>query len=406
MTDRPRAIVIGLASVTGLQTARILARRGVPVNVIAGNRRHFAARTRVCERIIEADVHGEGFLDVLAEIGPELDQRAVLYPCTDQAVLEISAHRDRLRAWYHVVLPADRIVQTLARKALFYDHAQAHGLPVPATFTLTDRAEAERAAAALPYPALLKPSVKSPAWKRHAGVKVWPVSGPEELLAAYDRLKAWTEALVAQQYVDGADDQLYTCNCYYDAQQRALIVFSTRKRRQWPPHVGTASFGEECRNDRVVAETLRLFATVDFRGLGYLELKFDKVNNRYLIMEANIGRPTGRSATAEAGGVELLNTMYCDATGQPLPEQREQQYVGAKWVDLRRDLLSATYYWRRRELRVSDWIRSLRGPKAHSVLSLEDPMPFVFELAQSSRKAARRALRRTASRVAPVPGDE
>lgn len=95
------------------------------------------------------------------------------------------------------------------------------------------------------------------------------------------------------------------------------------------------------------------------------------------MIEANIGRPTGRSATAETGGVELLATMYCDAAGLPLPADREQRYVGAAWIDLRRDLISAVYHWRRGELGPVDWFRSLRGPTAHAVLSVRDPLPFM-----------------------------
>lgn len=393
MTMRPKAVVIGLASVTGLQTARILASRGVPVIGIAGNRRHFAARTRVCERIIEADVHGEGFLDVLELLGPQLGERAVLYPCTDQSVLLISKYRDRLRPWYHVVMPSDEVMRTLTEKATFYPYAQLLGLPTPRTFILRSRSDAEHAADQLPYPAVLKPSVKSTVWKHNADVKVLPVSDPAELLAGFDLLMPWADALVAQQYVEGGDDQLFTCNCYFDAQHRPLVTFVTRKLRQWPPHVGTASFAEECRNDEVVAETIRLFGAVGFRGLGYLEMKRDHRTNQLYVMEANIGRPTGRSATAEAGGIELLYTMYCDAVGLPLPEHRTQRYVGATWVDLRRDLLSSIHYWRQGELTVSDWYRSMRQPKVHAVLSARDPLPGGFEMVQSARKAAWRLLR-------------
>ena len=53
----PPVVIVGLASVVGLQTARLFAARGVRVIGIAGSLRHFAARTRVCDRIIEADVH-------------------------------------------------------------------------------------------------------------------------------------------------------------------------------------------------------------------------------------------------------------------------------------------------------------------------------------------------------------
>ena len=62
---------------------------------------------------------------------------------------------------------------------------------------------------------------------------------------------------------------------------------------------------------------------------------------RLVIIEPNVGRPTGRSAIAEAGGVELVLTAYCDVAGLPLPGAREQRYVGAKWIDLRRDLQAA-----------------------------------------------------------------
>lgn len=406
MTAGPRAVIVGLASVTGLQTARTLARRGVAVIGIAGNRRHFAARTRVCEQIIEADVHSSAFLAVLQRLGPQLRERAVLYPCTDQSVLVVSRHRDALQEWYHVVLPADDVVQTLARKATFYRHAAQHDLSVPASFTLANRHDAEHAAAALPYPSVLKPSVKSVAWKRNVGVKVWPVAGPAELLTAYDRLAPWADALVAQQYIDGEDDQLYTCNCYYGADGEPLVTFVTRKLRQWPPHVGTASFASECRQDEVLAATLRLFATLPFRGLGYLELKRDTATGRLYMMEANIGRPTGRSATAEAGGVELLYTMYCDAVGLALPADRTQRYVGATWVDLRRDLLSSAYYWRRGELSANEWLRSMRRPKVHAVLSASDPLPAAFEVVQSGSKAVRRLVGRAASGRAPQPADE
>ena len=90
------------------------------------------------------------------------------------------------------------------------------------------------------------------------------------------------------------------------------------------------------------------------------------------MIEANIGRPTGRSATAEAGGVELLATMHADAAGLPLPAEREQLFVGASWIDVRRDLLAAVHGWRRGELRPGDWLRALRGPTAHAVLSARE----------------------------------
>jgi hypothetical protein len=107
-----------------------------------------------------------------------------------------------------------------------------------------------------------------------------------------------------------------------------------------------------------------------------LEFKRDERTGKHFIIEPNIGRPTGRSAIAEAGGVELLYAMYCEILGRPLPENLKQQYRGTKWIYLRRDLQSAMYYWRRGELSFSQWFRSVRGPKGYALWAWNDQVPF------------------------------
>ena len=52
---RPPAIVIGLDSLPGIQTARILAGHGVPVIGIAEDLDHAFCRTRVCQQILAGD---------------------------------------------------------------------------------------------------------------------------------------------------------------------------------------------------------------------------------------------------------------------------------------------------------------------------------------------------------------
>jgi predicted ATP-grasp superfamily ATP-dependent carboligase len=105
-------------------------------------------------------------------------------------------------------------------------------------------------------------------------------------------------------------------------------------------------------------------------------MKRDQRTGQHFIIEPNIGRPTGRSAIAEAGGVEILYTKYCDLANLPLPANREQKYEGVKWIYLMHDIQSSFYYWRRGELTFREWWRSIRGPKYFAVLSWNDPAPF------------------------------
>jgi predicted ATP-grasp superfamily ATP-dependent carboligase len=77
--------------------------------------------------------------------------------------------------------------------------------------------------------------------------------------------------------------------------------------------------------------------------------------------------------------------MYCDAVGWPLPANLEQKYTGVKWIYLRRDFQSAFYYWRRGELSLRDWWRSIRGRKAYAMFSWTDFLPFLADFVRVAR---------------------
>ena len=315
----PAAVVLGLDTITGLQTARILAARGVPVIGVTNSLQHYACRTRACTRVVQADLRSEDVVDALVRLGPQLDGRAALFPCTDLAVLQISRHRDRLAPWYHVSLPDHAVVEMLMDKIGFLRHAQDNDLPIPGTVIIDSRADAERAARTLTYPIALKPPLKSALWQSHTSVKAFQAGDAEELLRIYDRVASWSERFIAQEWIEGGVDDLYSCNAYFGAGSRPLVTFVARKLRQWPPHTGTSALGEECRNDEVLHETLRLFSSIDYRGLAYLEMNRDARTGRHLIIEPNIRRPPGRYALAGAGGVGLLYTAYCAMVGLQLP---------------------------------------------------------------------------------------
>lgn len=376
----PRAVVIGLDTVSGLQAARILAARKIPVIGIARDPSDYRCRTNVCSEIITSDARAEALLTTLETLGPRLPKKAVLFPCNDMYVLHVSRHRHRLEAWYHVVLAPPDVIEMLMDKVSFYEFAQREGLSIPRTLILKDRADAVRAAEELEYPCVLKPPAKTREWEGHTKSKVFKITNKKDLLSLYDRCSGWAPVLIVQEWVEGPEDNLYSCNCYFSSDSEPLVTFVARKIRQWRPQTGFSSLGEECRNDTVLEETVRLFRSTGYRGLGYLEMKRDERTGKYFLMETNVGRPTGRSAIAEAGGVELLYTMYCDAVGWPLPQNRVQRYEGVKWIFLRNDLRSAFHYWRRGELSLGEWLTSWRGRKAYAVFSWRDPGPFIGDL--------------------------
>lgn len=399
---QPYAIVVGLDSLPGIQTARILARHEVPVIGIARRIHHYCCRTKVCRRILHADTQSAGLVDVLSLLGPTLDQRAVLYPCTDASVLLVSQFRNQLAEWYNIALPGPHVVRLLMDKVCFYEFAHREGFRLPRTVVLRTEDDVERTIEELAFPCILKPGLRTPTWTRHSPSKVYRVQKAQDLRAYYDRCSKWANPLIVQEWVEGSDANLYSCNCYFSADSRPVATFVARKLRQWPPLAGISCLGEECRNDVVLGEAVRLFRQVGFFGLGYLEMKRDERTGEHFIIEANVGRPTVRSAIAEAGGVELLYAMYCDAAGWPRPTRLEQRYRGVKWIHLHYDFRSALTYWRQGDLTFRDWRHSVRGPKAYALFSWRDPAPFLGDVQSTLKRGARRVLARRTAGIRPV----
>ena len=381
---KPHAVVVGLDCIQGLQSARILAGHGVPVVGISSDGKYYSCRTNVCEEIHVVKTKGPKLIALLEKLGPTFDARPFLLACQDKNVVTISRHREVLEPWYRFVLPDPDVLETLIDKDSFYRFALESGLPLPPTFFVSNKQEAEEAASQLTYPVIIKPPAREGNWTKHTKLKAIVADTREDFLAKYDLYQDWADVLIVQRLVEGSDDNHYTCNIYFDQNREPAVTFTSRKLRQWRPTTGQACLSVECRNDEVVEETMRLFCGVNYRGFAYLEMKYDEQMDQYFIIEPNIGRPTGRAAMAEAAGVDFLYTAYCDAVGLPLPQNRQQTYQGVKWIHLMRDIQAALYHLTRRELTLREWWRSTRGVKAFAVFSRPDPLPFVSAVFQSA----------------------
>ncbi len=379
-TGKPYAVLINMDYLTGLQTARILSDNGVPVIGLAEDLDHFCTKTNTCEKVIPSGKMSDELIKNLIKLGKELDQKAVLYPCQDASVLLVSQNREKLEPYYYISLPANETVELLMNKPRFYDFAQKENLPVAKFFILKERKEALEAVDKLIFPCVLKPHMRSPKWEENTKLKAFKVMNVDEFLETYDKICEWSDTLMIQEWIDGDDTSLYSCNSYYNKNSESLADFTAKKLRQWPIVTGNTSLGVDVIDETVLKATTDLFKKVNYVGLGYVEIKKDIKTGKYYIIEPNIGRPTGRSALAEACGVDLIYTMYCDCLGLPLPDTRTQKLKNIKWIHLRTDLLSAYNYWNKGKLTFREWLRSMKGEKFYAVISLKDPVPFLVEL--------------------------
>ena len=376
----PYVVVIDIDHINGLQTARIFSERSIQVIGIAKNLKHYCARTNVCEKIVKSNTQTTELIDTLIKLGNDFKQKPLLIASQDTSVLLISRNRERLESLYHIALPTKEMVEMLMNKPAFYEFATNENLPIAKYFLIKSRTEAEITVENLHFPCIIKPPIRSPLWEKNTKIKAFKILDKNEFFKIYDMCCDWANVLMAQEWIEGTDVDLYSCNCYFNNNGEPLVSFIAKKLRQYPPVTGNTSLGIECRADEVKDTTLDMFRKVNYHGLGYVEMKRDSNTGQYYIIEPNIGRPTGRSALAEAGGVEMLYTMYCDKVGLPLPNDVEQKYNDVKWIQIRTDLMSSFYYWKNGEMTIGEWLKSIRGKKFYAVYSLKDPLPFIAEI--------------------------
>ena len=379
------AVVIGIDCVTGLQIARILSSYGTRVIGIAGNRDHYCCKTNSCERILAGPTKGRDLIDLLRE-HPELQEEAVLIPISDLAVLALSEHRDDIPTRHRFLLPERSTLDLLVDKAKFLRHAEEHGLPIPPALVIHNREDASQAAGKLKFPIAIKPPVKTRAWESNTKAKVYIANNANELLSTYDTCGQWTNTLLAQEWLVGNEDRLFQAHCYFDQHGREVATVCTRKLRQWPTRTGTGCLSETVENERVADLARRVFRLLDLRGFGYLEAKYDPTVDDYVIVEPNVGRPTGRTSTLHALGIDIVRAAYCELAGLELPSMAAPNRLDMKWIHWRRDLQAAFWMWRRKELSVSEWLRSLRGPKYTAVWSRRDPKPFFADFTRHLKR--------------------
>lgn len=380
MNGKPPAVVLKLDSVTGLQAARILHSYNIPVYGFADNRNHFCCRTNSCKEVIEANTSSDELIEALLRHGKELGRKSVIFPCSDDSMNIISIHRNELDQYYHMILPAHDVIQLFTDKVKFYQFAHSNNFPIPNTFFPKNRSDVIEISKTIKFPCIIKPPRTTRQWWNNFSTKLLRISSTQELLENYDKCSNIIDSPIIQEWIEGDDSQLYSCTYYCNKHNDIKITFASRKLRQWPIENGEICLGKEIHNDDIIEITKNMLRGIKFTGVGSLEMKKDSEDQKYYMIETNVCRLPLRFKIVEAGGVELLYTMYLDALDMTEKTNTIQTYKDIKWISLLNDLLASRAYMKKGELTFTQWLKSMRGINTFAVLSLRDPIPFIYSV--------------------------
>lgn len=311
----PAVVVRG--ELNGLGVVRSLASGGVPSIVVDTTRRRAATWSRYCRTHLVDRLHGRGFIDDLLALQRAIGARPVLLLTDEMAVNTVSEHREELARAYRFRLPSPDMVTILGNKARFQELAQQHGLPVPRTFILSRDSDLAQLAD-LDLPIILKPADKAPVYLGETQ-RLHVLEDLDNAVALCRDLLPKAGELVAQEWVDGSDTDIYFSLFYRGGDSDRVAMFSGRKLVCHPPDFGTTAMCVAAPDVAPLLEplTLDFIGLCQYRGLGSLEFKWDIRRKRFVIIEPTVGRTDWQEEVATLNGVNIPLAAYRDLMGLP-----------------------------------------------------------------------------------------
>jgi len=372
---RHPAVILAL-SPTGLALARSLAPRGVCVYGADGARREIGHYSRWVRRDprIAVKTPGPELLEGLLRLGAEQEHAPVLFIAGDPYIDFVAENHERLREHY-VLADSMRpeVISVYVNKRSFYERCLELGVDMPRTFFPESEADAEEAAGALRYPAIVKPSLGHLFRKRLGGDKLKVARDAGELLHWWRLFRGWGGESVLQEEIVGPEANIFVAAVYTDARNECRSLFTARKARQYPPLYGSGSYVEACWSQEIADLSLELVSGLGYAGVCGTEYKWDERDGSWKLIEMN-PRPVLWYALSRAAGVDVTWDAYCDLVGRPNPVHIHCQDDGVRWQLLVRDVVSGWHFWRKGELGLGELWRTMVDPrrKEYAILSMRD----------------------------------
>jgi predicted ATP-grasp superfamily ATP-dependent carboligase len=310
------AIVVG-GGLNALGIVRSLGAVNIPTIVVDTDPKSPAMRSRYGRKLLVEAVEGPAFVERMVALARQYGEKLMLFVTEERTVTEVSASRARLAPHFYLRLPEHERLMALMHKQGFQELAEAVGAPVPRTVRLESKADLPRIAA-LKFPCVFKPAKKDYGYGARFK-KAYKVNSPDEVAELYEQIFPVLADMVVQEWIEGADNEVYFCLQYVGEGGAVISSFTGRKIRAWPPRIGgTASCTAAWEAaDQLDEMTAKFFSQVGFTGMGSMEYKRDERDGRFYMVEPTVARTDFQEEVASINGVNIPEAAYRYELGLP-----------------------------------------------------------------------------------------
>jgi D-aspartate ligase len=302
-------VVVG-GTLNALGVVRSLAPGRMPIFLVVTTPWRVAAWSRFCKIVRIPTVKGRGLIDGLTELSNRIGEPAVLFLTEDRDVEVVSTFREELENRFHFCLPPKEMIRTLLDKTLFQKFAEQEGFSVPRSAVVGEIGDL-RLLEALTPPLVIKPHNFQMVSDRGAKRAV-RVDTIEQARSAATEMLECAGRIVVQEWIDGADSDIFFTLFACDSDSKMTALFSGRKLTCDPREVGSTAVcvaaGEA--GEELAKLSLQFIAKARYKGIGSLEFKRDRKTGKFVMIEPTVGRTDWQEEIATLCGVNIPLIAY------------------------------------------------------------------------------------------------
>ena len=377
-TDSVPGVLVIQGTFQSIGILRSLAAQRVPTYLIdwdfcVGRLSNCTKRFSTCPPVTEE----ERFLEFLKDLAVKKNIKGwLIYANNDRTVDFLARHKKELEHIYRVDVPDWEITRVAIDKRLTYQLAEQIGIPIPQTFYPSSIEELKNLD--IEFPAIIKPAIRDNFYEK-ARKKAIRVDNRSQLFREYQKTASLIDSseIMVQELLPGAADNLYSFGSLF-REGRVLGKVVARRSRQHPAEFGRVTTHAETVHIPELEElATRFLVALNYQGVSEVEFMQDPRDGKYKLLEIN-ARFWAWHSIGKAAGVDFPYLLYRDILGDKIRIDDFQD--GVKWMRLLVDVPISAALVARGKMSITTYLRSWRGIKTLSVLSLRDPLPFLTEI--------------------------
>jgi D-aspartate ligase len=316
---------------------------------------------------------------------------AVIMCCGDEAISLVIQDWQAFSERYVLEPCPPKTRLKLLDKLSTYESASACGVAHPRFWRLEPGEGTAEVARICRFPVIVKPRL-SQHW-RLVGRKYLRADNTLELKRQYDRYASFNIAVIAMEFIPGADDRYCSYYTYIDQDGAPLFHFTKRVVRRHPVNEGGTTYHITDWNPEVAEKGLRLFQHVGLRGLGNIEFKRDPRDGELKLIEVN-ARYTAGNAVVTLSGIDQALLSYSQLTGWPYETPHSYRKNLVMWDPIP-DYLAFHALHLRREITLWQWLRQVGRADTTPLYDLRDPLPGLHHVASTAIAAVKHLYKRS-----------